>query len=149
MPSVDLPESVRTLRQALPIEVVELLDYPRDLSDAAHEHADGHHSVIYHYAAHKLLAECSHVEEADAEIELQHMGMRPASYNEYASALAYVVIRTRYMCEVTDALTSYRDALQEARASVEVSPYEDPGDAEPVIFGVYADLDAIAAVLDG
>lgn len=138
-----LPESVREARAALPLEAAELLDYPRDLSDAAHEHADGSAEVIYHYQAHKLLAECSRAERSAAEEEAEDCGVQPKSYDEYASALAYFVVRTRYVDEVREALEAYREALES---------FDDGHEGNEAFYerheaAVARDLDAIDTIL--
>ena len=138
-----LPEPVREAREALPCDASELLDYPRDLSDAAHEHADGSAEVIYHYQAHKLLAECSSSERAAAEEEAEECGVQPKSYDEFASALAYFVIRTRYVDEVRETLESYRDTLES---------FDDGHEGDEAFYerheaAVARDLDAIATIL--
>lgn len=146
----DLPDPVREARKALPIEALELLDWPRDLADAAHEHADGHHDVIYYYAAHKLLAECTSDERSDAESDLEDMGSTPSSYDEFATALAYCVIRRRYTDEVSESLTAYRDTLQDERDAIE-GLYDIDADDEtphPTLDAIDADLDAIEEILD-
>lgn len=138
-----LPESVREAREALPLEAAELLDYPRDLNDAAHEHADGSAEVIYHYQAHKLLAECSRSERNAAEEEAEECGVQPKSYDEFASALAYFVVRTRYVDEVREALEAYRDTLES---------FDDGHEGDEAFYAqheaaVARDLDAIATIL--
>lgn len=138
-----LPEPVREAREALPCEASELLDYPRDLNDAAHEHADGAAEVIYYYQAHKLLAECSRSERSAAEEEAEECGVQPKSYDEFASALAYFVVRTRYVDEVREALEAYREALKDFDAD---SLSDDA--ARPTIAALERDLDAIATILD-
>lgn len=108
-----LPEPVREAREALPVEASELLDYSRDLHDAAHEHADGAAEVIYYHQAHRLLAECSRSERFGAEEEAEECGIQPKTYDEYASALAYFVVRTRYVDAVREALEGYRETMLE------------------------------------
>lgn len=138
-----LPEPVREAREALPCEASELLDYPRDLNDAAHEHADGSAEVIYYYQAHKLLAECSRAERSAAEEEAEECGMQPKSYDEFASALAYFVVRTRYVDEVREALEAYRDTLES---------FDDGHEGNEAFYerheaAVARDLDAIDTIL--
>lgn len=141
-----LPESVREAREALPLEASELLDYPRDLSDAAHEHADGSAEVIYHYQAHKLLAECSRSERAAAEEEAGECGVRPKSYDEFASALAYFVVRTRYVDEVREALEAYRETLTEAWAAA-TEELDDTAEGPPAVRAMDRDVEALATIL--
>lgn len=138
-----LPEPVREAREALPCEASELLDYPRDLGAAAHERADGAAEVIYYYQAHKLLAECSRSERGAAEEEAEECGVQPKSYDEFASALAYFVVRTRYVDEVREALETYRDTLES---------FDDGHEGEEAFYerheaAVARDLDAIATIL--
>ena len=138
-----LPEPVREARAELPLEAAELLDYPRDLIDAAHEHADGSAAVIYYYQAHKLLAECSRSERNAAEEEAEDCGVQPKSYDEFASALAYFVVRTRYVDEVREALETYREALES---------FDDGHEGDEAFYerheaAVARDLDAIATIL--
>lgn len=137
-----LPEPVREAREALPVEAAELLDYPRDLNDAAHEHADGSAEVIYHYQAHKLLAECSRAERGAAEEEAEDCGVQPKSYDEFASALAYFVVRTRYVDEVREALEAYREAVEDFDAD---SLPDDTARAS--IAALERDLNAIDTIL--
>jgi hypothetical protein len=137
-----LPEPVREARAALPLEAAELLDYPRDLNDAAHEHADGAAEVIYYYQAHKLLAECSRSERGAAEEEAEECGVQPKSYDEYASSLAYFVVRTRYVDDVREALEAYREAVEDFDAG---SLPDDTARAS--IAALERDLDAIDTVL--
>ncbi len=141
MPSVDpltLPESARTLRQALPIEALELLDYPRELSDAAHEFADGHHDTIYTYSAHRLLLDgCTSSELAEAEEEAEDCGsLNGKGYHEIASVLAYFVHRARFETLMREALTAYREALDDCEATTDAE--QDALDAEQ---------DALATIL--
>lgn len=138
-----LPEPVREARAALPCEASELLDYPRDLSDAAHEHADGSECVIWYGRAHKLLAECSRSERAAAEEEAEDCGVQPKSYDEYASALAYFVVRARYLDEVREALEAYRDTLD----GFDDGHEDDEAFYERHEAAVARDLDAIATIL--
>lgn len=144
-----LPEPVRDAREALPIDASELLDYPRDLSDAAHEHADGSADVIYYSRAHKLCAECSASELGQAEDDLEDMGTQPKSYNEFASALAYCIVRMRYTDEVRIALEVYRATVQEAIDAIadltDVDGTED--DPHPTVAALERDLDAIDTIL--
>ena len=133
----DLPESVREAREALPCEAFELLDYPRDLSDAAHEYADGSAEVIYYYQAHKVLSECSRSERSAAEEEAEDCGVQPKTYDEFASALAYFVVRTRYVDTVREALEGYRETM------IDTIAYED---AAMIALG--RDLSAIETILD-
>lgn len=144
-----LPEPVREAREALPLEAAELLDYPRDLNDAAHEHADGSAEVIYHYQAHKLLAECSRSERNAAEEEAEDCGVQPKSYDEFASALAYFVVRTRYADEVREALESYRDTAQaELDAIAELHDVDGTEDEpRPTVAALERDLDAVETIL--
>lgn len=144
-----LPEPVREAREALPLEAAELLDYPRDLSDAAHEHADGSAEVIYYYQAHKLLAECSRSERSAAEEEAEDCGVQPKSYDEFASALAYFVVRTRYVDEVREALESYREAAQAELDAIADLPDIDgtEGEPRPTVAALERDLDAIDTIL--
>jgi len=142
MPSVDplaLPESVRTLRQALPIEALELLDYPRELSDAAHEYADGHEETIYTYRAHKLLIDgCTSSELAQAEEEAEDCGsLVGKGYHEIASVLVYFVHRARFEESVREALADYREAIDDCEANTDAE--QDALDAE---------RDALATILD-
>lgn len=139
-----LPEPVREARAALPCEASELLDYPRDLNDAAHEHADGAAEVIYYYQAHKLLAECSRSERNAAEEEAEDCGVQPKSYDEFASALAYFVVRTRYVDEVREALEAYREAVQAEREALEANGAVDD---DPPMEAIERDLDAIDTIL--
>lgn len=144
-----LPETVREAREALPCEASELLDYPRDLGDAAHEHADGSAEVIYHYQAHKLLAECSRAERSAAEEEAEECGVQLESYDEFASALAYFVLRTRYVEEVREALESYRETVQAELDAIADLPDIDGTDEEPkpTVAALQRDLDAIDTIL--
>ncbi len=144
-----LPEPGREAREALPVEASELLDHPRDLYDAAHEHADGSAEVIYYYQAHKLLAECSRSERAWAEESCDESGARPKSYDEYASMLAYYVVRTRYENEVREALESYRDTAREALDAIAELPDVDGTEEEPrpTVAALERDLDAIDTIL--
>lgn len=145
-----LPEPVREAREALPLEAAELLDYPRELSDAAHEHADGSAEVIYHYQAHKLLAECSRAERGAAEEEAEDCGVQPKTYDEFASALAYFVVRTRYVDEVREALEAYRETAQAELDAIAELPDVDGTEEEPrpTVAALERDLDAIATILD-
>lgn len=144
-----LPDDIREARKALPVEALELLDYPRDLNDAAHEHADGAAEVIYRYQAHKLLAECSRSERCAAEEEAEECGVQPKSYDEFASALAYFVVRTRYVDDVREALESYRDSVQaELDAIAELYDVDGTEDEpRPTVAALERDLDAIATIL--
>lgn len=137
-----LPEPVREAREALPIEASELLDYPRDLSDSAHEHADGAAEVIYYYQAHKLLSECSRPERGAAEEEAEDCGVQPKSYDEFASAIAYFVIRTRYVDAVREALEGYRETIEDLHAEPDTIAYEA---ASMIALG--RDLHAIETIL--
>lgn len=141
-----LPESVREAREALPTEAAELLDYPRDLSDAAHEHADGSAEVIYHYQAHKLLAECSRSERSAAEEEAEGCGWAPKSYDEFASTLAYFVVRTRYADEVRETLESYRETLTEAWEAA-TAELDDTEEGPPTVRAMDRDVEALATIL--
>jgi hypothetical protein len=141
-----LPEPVREARAALPIEAAELLDYPRDLNDAAHEHADGSADVIYYSRAHRLCAECSASELADAEDDLEDMGTQPKTYNEFASALAYCIVRTRYADEVREALESYREALMEAWEEA-TKELDDTEDGPPAVRAMDRDVEALETIL--
>jgi hypothetical protein len=108
-----LPESLRYARASMSCEAQELLSYPRDLSDAAHEHADGHECVIYTYRAHKLCLDgCTSAELAEAEEEAEECGsMNGKGYHEMASVLAYFILRRRYEDSVREELQAYRDEL--------------------------------------
>lgn len=141
-----LPDDIREAREALPIEAAELLDYPRDLNDAAHEHADGSAEVIYHYRAHKLLSECSRSERNAAEEEAEECGVQPKSYDEFASALAYFVVRTRYVDEVREALEAYRDTLTEAWEAA-TAELDDTEEGPPAVRAMDRDVEALATIL--
>ena len=108
-----LPESLRYARAAMSCEAQELVSYPRDLGDAAHEHADGHEDTIYTYRAHRLCLDgCTSAELADAEEEAEDCGaLNGKGYHEMASVLAYFILRRRYEDSVRDELQAYRDEL--------------------------------------
>ncbi len=144
-----LPEPVREARAELPCEASELLDYPRDLDDAAHEHADGSAEVIYHSRAHQLLAECSRSERNAAEEEAEECGVQPESYDGFASALAYFVVRARYFDDVRAALEAYRETVREALDETADLPDIDGTEDEPLptAAALERDLDAIATIL--
>lgn len=135
-----LPESLRTAREALDIECRELLDYPRELSDAAHEHADGHHDVIYTYRAHKLCLDGSTSSElAEAEEEAEDCcALEGKGYHEMASVLAYFILRRRYEDTVRDALTDYRTALED---------WESEDSDESTADAIESELDAMRTIL--
>ncbi len=141
-----LPDDIRDAREALPIEALELLDYPRDLNDAAHEHADGSAEVIYYYQAHKLLAECSRSERCAAEEEAEECGVQPKSYDEFASTLAYFVVRTRYVDEVREALEADRDTLTEAWEAA-TAELDDTEEGPPAVRAMDRDVEALATIL--
>jgi hypothetical protein len=144
-----LPGPVRDAREALPCDASELLDYQRDMSDAAHEHAGGAAEVIYYYQAHRLLAECSRSERGAAEDEAEDCGVQPKTYDEFASALAYFVVRTRYVDAVREALESYREMAQAELDAIEDLPDIDgtEGEPRPTVAALQRDLGAIDTVL--
>jgi len=135
-----LPEPVREARAALPLEAAELLDYPRDLSDAAHEHADGHQDTIYTYRAHRLCLDgCTSAELADAEEEAEDCGaLNGKGYHEMASVLAYFILRRRYEDSVREELETYRELLTDRQAD---DWPEDTADA------IESELDAVDKIL--
>jgi hypothetical protein len=113
-----LPESLRYARASMSCEAQELVSYPRDLSDAAHEHADGHECVIYTYRAHKLCLDGgTSAELADAEEEAEDCGaLNGKGYHEMASVLAYFITRRRYEDSVREELETYRELLTDRQA---------------------------------
>lgn len=127
-----LPESLRYARDAMSLEAQELVSYPRDLSDAAHEHADGHQDTIYTYRAHKLCLDgCTSAELANAEEEAEECGaMQGKGYHEMASVLAYFITRRRYEDSVREELETYRDLLTDRQADEWPEDTADAIDAE-------------------
>lgn len=135
-----LPESLRAAREALGIECRELLDYPRELPDAAHEHADGHESTIYTYRAHKLCLDgCTSSELAEAEEEAEDCcALEGKGYHESASILAYFILRRRFEETVREALTDYRTALED---------WESEDSDESTAGAIESELDALRTIL--
>jgi hypothetical protein len=141
----DLPECLRVERAALPIEAQELLDWPQELAAAAGGHADGHHDVIYTYAAHKLIQECTLDEEQEAEDCVREMGDLPTSYNDWAVALAYQVIFFRYLRTVQNPLICYRESVADWLLAAESEGDEEPS-AE--LSAALDEADALEIILD-
>ena len=64
-----------------------LADHLDDMTDRAHEYADGHEWVIYHY---KALMLCAHCDTDQGEAFLEDTGMPPnPTFNGLASLIAY------------------------------------------------------------
>jgi hypothetical protein len=135
-----LPEFLRYARAAMSCEAQELVSYPRDLSDAAHEHADGHQDTIYTYRAHKLCLDgCTSAELAEAEEEAEDCGaLQGKGYHEMASVLAYFILRRRYEDSVREELETYQDLLTDRQAD---DWPEDTADA------IDAELEAVERIL--
>jgi len=127
-----LPESLRYARANMSCESRELVSYPRELSDASHEHADGHECVIYTYRAHRLLLDgCTSSELAEAEEEAEDCGsLNGKGYHEIASVLAYFLVRRRYEDQIREDLELYRDLLTDRKADDWPEDTADAIDAE-------------------
>ena len=63
-----------------------------DLHDIAHEHADGSQYVIYYALAHEFVQALDGVERNEAETRIFDFEMKPESYDEYATQIAYFAL---------------------------------------------------------
>ena len=67
----------------------EFLKFNMDVYDYMHQVCDGHEDVIYTYKAIQLCANC---DTENGEEQLQEIGYEAATFNEYASKLAYATL---------------------------------------------------------
>jgi hypothetical protein len=90
-----------------------LSDYSDEMSDRAHETADGHEWVIYNY---KALMLCAHCDTENGEELLEDIGIpkEPDIY-KLATMIAYGEIRARIDQEIRDLLEN-QDADEEETA---------------------------------
>lgn len=75
-----------------------------DLHDIAHEHADGSQYVIYYALAHEFVQALDGVERNEAETRIFDFEMKPESYDEYATQIAYFALYELIMEAVTEKL---------------------------------------------
>jgi len=99
---------------AMECETEELLEYPRDLRDASHEHADGHEDVIYYSKAHECVKNANSDEAEHAEQTMTDCCCYEdsPSYDTIATRLAYWIIDYRYTNEVTADLDGLKDWIE-------------------------------------
>ena len=74
--------------------------YLDDMNDRAHETADGHEIVIYHFKAHEL---CLYCNTDSGEEFLEDCGMpETPTYDSLASAIAYGEILARITAQINE-----------------------------------------------
>lgn len=83
-------------------------DYRDQMSDRAHETADGHEWVIYTYKAHMLCAHCN-VDEGEAFLEDVGMPETP-TYDSLGSMIAFGEMRARIEAEIENLMEAWEDA---------------------------------------
>lgn len=107
--------------QSLARDIVEALDLGPDetladrlddAQDAAHEYADAHEWVIYHY---KALMLCAHCDVSDGEQFLEDTGMpRGVTFNQLASIIAYGEMQSRIMVALQELAEQGEEAEEAA-----------------------------------
>jgi hypothetical protein len=81
--------------------------YQDDMSDQAHERADGHQWVIYH---HHALQICAHCDTDNGEALVDDIGLpKPFSLSSLASLVAYGEIRARVEAALSDLVAEWED----------------------------------------
>jgi hypothetical protein len=114
----ELNEKIDGIKKDLGYLASELLEYPLDLSEYAHEQADADSDVIYCSKAHELIRDASMDERSEAESLLHEMcGLddKP-DYDTIATRIAYWIVYNRVMTECQEELAAYRDELEELRS---------------------------------
>ena len=81
----------------------DLADYRDEMTDRAHETADGHQWVIYH---HRALMVCAHCDVSEGEAFLEDTGMpeTPTIYS-LATLIVYGEMRSRIDAAIDDILS--------------------------------------------
>ena len=67
----------------------EFLSHGMDVYDYMHQSCEGHECVIYTYKAIELCQQC---DTDDGEEQLHEIGYEAATFNEYATKLAYATL---------------------------------------------------------
>lgn len=120
-------------------ETGELLEYPQDLRDAAHAHADNHENVIYFYNAHKNVQEAGNEERAEAESRFEDCGgvgddaeAHGGTYDRTAQLLSYHLEESRFTELVQGELETLRDELDILKDETDdaIEENETPDDLE-------------------
>lgn len=91
-------------------------DYRDDMSDRAHEAADGHEWVTYTHKAIQLCAECN---TDEGEAFLEDVGpTQPITFGGLATQIAYGELRARIEKALSDMIDAYEapEAPEEAEA---------------------------------
>jgi hypothetical protein len=71
---------------------VDLDDF--DIEDVIHQTVEGCEYVIYYNRAHSICLNCD-IQRGESLVE--EMGIKPSSYNDYASWVAYAELRLRVL----------------------------------------------------
>ena len=138
--TVPLPNTQEWLEwriEQLSCESNELIDYPRDIHEASHEHADGHEDVIYFAKAHSNVQSAGRDELTEAESRFEDCGgvgddaeERGGVYDRAAQLLSFHLEEYRFQELVRGELEEIRDDINETRDNVEnaISEYDEPLD---------------------
>lgn len=127
-------ETINSLISELSHEAQELLEYPRDLYEASHEHADNHEDVIYTAKAHDNVRNASGEELAEAENRFEELGGVPeggvngaSAYDSTAILLSFHLEEFRFQETVRNDLEPFQDSLEELENEIngEIEECED------------------------
>ena len=136
-------ETITSLISDLSCETHELIEYPRDLNEASHEHADGHEAVIYWAKAHELIRSANMEETAEAESRFEEMGGLgddlTNAYNRTAQLLAYHIVEGRFQELVRGELETLKEELETLHAPITLTHNWDNA--------IGAKLEAISSIL--
>ena len=106
----------KTLTEAiasLECEAQELINYPVDLSERAHEVADGSEDVIYYHKAHAIVRDSTSDELCDAESMVEDCGSEDNTYDGMATMLAFWIVYGRFTERTTEELEAFGEWLEE------------------------------------
>lgn len=81
--------------------------YTDDMSDRAHETADGHQWVIYYHYAHNICAACN---TDNGEAFLEEVGCSEPTYDKLATFIAYGEMRARIDSRIQELVSKWEPA---------------------------------------
>lgn len=119
----NLLNSLESALGNLSCESSELLDYPRPLCEASHEHADNHENVIYTYQAHENVRNASNEERSEAESQLEDCGgvhsvNGSSTYDSTAILLSFYLEENRFRELVGSELENLTSTLEDLMEEV-------------------------------
>ena len=115
MTTNDIIKKYEAAGNELSCETEELIEYPRDLYEAAHEHADGHEDVIYYSKAHDCIKGAYSEEKDHAEQQMTDCCCYDDSpdYDTIATRLAFWITEYRYTELVRGECEEFKEWLED------------------------------------